>query len=162
MTEHNDGDNSKITLSMDNIQMVIDINDTMYQFEQSEKLFKIFDLCDKLNNIFRIRKKYSEIFTILTQGLLIHRNEDKWKDWEKTLLIMFTNYPYTTDRQAVWGCGIDSNNLRQIIHQKSDLIATLPENKLELTQEGLKYIIKKLDSELSYYRCNNEGENTDE
>lgn len=158
MTEQKNGKGLDITLVTNSAKIKIQVKNLTELYIQDENLFRIADHFDKLNNLFKIRKKYSELFTVIPKGLLIHWNEEKWKDWEKTLLIMFLNYPYTTDRQAIWDSGVDSNNLRQIIHQKSDLINALQENKLTLTLEGLKTIKKKLDTELVDYKNNFDGE----
>ncbi|MCE7743500.1 MAG: hypothetical protein GPJ52_00030 [Candidatus Heimdallarchaeota archaeon] len=148
MTEQQIEKGLEITLVTSSAKIKVQVMDLTELNRHDESLFRIADQCDKLNNLFKIREKYLELFTLIPKGLLIHWNDENWKDWEKALLLMFLNYPYATERQAIWDCGIDANNLRQIIHQKSDLIEVLQENKLALTLEGLKVIKKKLDNEL--------------
>lgn len=122
------------------------INETFNTEKNQEKIYSLADYLHRLENIFLLRKKYEMLFIALPDKVLFFDNVNEWFEWEKVLLLLFTNFPYATNREYIWKHDIKKANLRNIIKDKSEFIETL-DDKILLTDRGLMYILNKLETE---------------
>ena len=128
----------------ENFVLEISINDKEL-IANHEKLFDVLDFIDRTNNFFELRNKFKDLFIVIPEQVIFRSLAEKWFEWEKVLLLLFTRFPYPTEREYIWKHDIKQVNLRNIIKDKKEFIMSVDEDHLLLTSEGLKYILEKLN-----------------
>jgi len=141
-----------VNIETDFIKLNIEIDDLSLINENQEELFKSANILYKIQSVFCLRERFREIYQILPNELIIFFNKNNWAKWEIVLLILFSNHSFPTNRNEIWNYDISQSTLRGIIRDRTDYIESLDEDKLKLAEEGLAYILKKLNDELTNYR----------
>lgn len=155
MSEENNQEKVKLAMGNRITNIELSIKDFECYSEKKEEIFEILDDLDRVNSIFKLREKYSDIFLLLPNEVLIFYNESNWSIWEKVLLILFSSLNFSSSRSRIWEFNISQSTLRGIISKRTDYIESIDDDIIKLTSEGLKYIINKLNVELSKQFNNN-------
>lgn len=162
MTEDNEKERIKIKLKTKTAEIEVELDSFEEIDTKQEEFFRTADFFYKINSIFELREKYSNLYSILPKELIIHYNENKWLVWEKVLLILLSNHSFETQRRDIWNYDISGSTLRGIIRDKTEYIESVNEDTIKLTAEGLTYILEKLNTELRSYRNELKEENNNE
>ena len=152
MTENNELKRIRISFNTKSAEIKIGVDSFEELDREQEELYRTADFLYKINSIFELREKYLQIYSILPKELIIHYNDNSWAVWEKVLLILFNNHSFETFRNEIWNYNINRSSLRNIIRDRSDYIEAIGADKMKLTNEGLKYILEKLNEDLRSYQ----------
>lgn len=161
-TEENEAKEIVVSFKTKSAKIKIGVDSFEELGEKQEELYKIADFLFKIDSIFGLRDKFSQIYSIIPKELIIHYNENAWAIWERVLLILFNNHSFETARSEIWNYNISQSSLRGIIRDRTDYIETIEGEKIALTTEGLNYILEKLNLELKNYQIERQGEELNE
>lgn len=162
MKEENEIKKISVSLNTKSAEIKIGVDSFEELGKEQEDLYRIADFLYRINSIFELRDKFSQIYSALPKELIIHYNENAWALWERVLLILFNNHSFETFRSEIWNYNISQSSLRGIIRDRTDYIETIESEKIALTTEGLNYILEKLNLELKDYQNERQGEELNE
>ncbi len=162
MREENEIKKISISFNTKSAEIKIGVDSFEELSKEQEDFYRMADFLYRINSIFELRDKFSQIYSILPQELIIHYNENTWALWERVLLILFNNHSFETSRSEIWSYNISQSSLRGIIRDRTDYIETTESEKIVLTTEGLNYILEKLNLELKDYQNERQGEDLNE
>lgn len=121
------------------------------------------DLLNKIGKISNYRDEFGSLFSVSKRVIEFYFDMTKWSQWEKAALILFTRFPFPTNRDYVSNHDIPKGNLNKYLTRYEEYFRKFNGNQISLTQKGFYYILDKLNKEMiTESKSDEDTENSEE
>lgn len=103
------------------------------------------DILEKVSKISSLRTKFSEVFEATPERVYFYFDEKRIKVWEKIGIMLFSRYPFPTNRDYIYKYGITNSNLITYLDRHEDIFLKFDDNRITLSKKGFNHILDKLN-----------------